>query len=234
MRAENSLGEIVRIRHLIIGTLPRVSITSLNQDANMATNVDSDTLRLMVSPAKCHRWCGRISCFIKGVYTIGLCVSRFSSEKIYSTGRRQIGIKSHSQIIQRHLAPKKKNSGRNGSIARNCLNLLSVVRARQNSVKYHMRRPCTTKDAPTKQRGIRRTYLQVQKCGQSCVFSSIEARRVPAFTSKSPEEREFVVDSRASTHMPSKKVSSSDELDTSGTSTNSTVVGTTNGKVQTN
>ena len=57
---------------------------------------------------------------------------------------------------------------------------------------------------------------------------------MPAFTSKSPQEREFVVDSRASTHMPSKKVSSSDELDTSGTSTNSTVVGTTNGKVQTN
>ena len=27
-------------------------VTSLNQDANMATNVDSDTLRLMVSPAK--------------------------------------------------------------------------------------------------------------------------------------------------------------------------------------
>ena len=85
-----------------------------------------------------------------------------------------------------------------------------------------------------KQRGIRRTYLQVQKCGQSCVFYSIEARRMPAFTSKIPEEREFVVDSRASTHMPSKKVLSSNELDTSGTSTNSTVVGTTNGKVQTN
>ena len=43
------------IRHVVIGTLPRVSITRLNQDASMATNVMSDTLRLMGSPAQCRR-----------------------------------------------------------------------------------------------------------------------------------------------------------------------------------
>ena len=64
-------------------------------------------------------------------------------------------------------------------------------------------------------------------------FSSIEARRLPAYASKSPEEQEFVVDSGASAHMLSKKVLSSDELDTLGRSRNSTVVVTTNGKVQT-
>ena len=32
-----------------------------------------------------ERWCERISCIIEGVYTIGLCFSRFLSEKIYST-----------------------------------------------------------------------------------------------------------------------------------------------------
>ena len=46
------MGESVRIRHVILGTLPCVSITSLNQDANMATNADPDTMRLKGSPAK--------------------------------------------------------------------------------------------------------------------------------------------------------------------------------------
>ena len=53
-------------------------------------------------------------------------------------------------------------------------------------------------------------------------------------TSKSPEEREFVVDSGASMHMMSKKDLSSHELDTSQRSRNPTVVLTTNGEVHTN
>ena len=52
LRAEISLGESVRSRRVLLGTLPCVSITSLNQDANMATNVNSDTMRLMESLAK--------------------------------------------------------------------------------------------------------------------------------------------------------------------------------------
>ena len=48
-RAE-TFGEGVRTRHVIIGTLPCVSIARLNQGANMATNADFDTLRLMGSP----------------------------------------------------------------------------------------------------------------------------------------------------------------------------------------
>ena len=51
----NFLRERVRIRHLINGILPCVSITSLNQDPNMATIADSDTLRLIGSPARCRR-----------------------------------------------------------------------------------------------------------------------------------------------------------------------------------
>ena len=49
------LGESVRIRDVIFGTLPCVSITSLDQDAHIATNADSDTLRLMGSPARSRR-----------------------------------------------------------------------------------------------------------------------------------------------------------------------------------
>ena len=50
-RSEISLGKSVRIRHVNVGTLPCDSITS----PNMATNADSDTLRLMGSPAKSRR-----------------------------------------------------------------------------------------------------------------------------------------------------------------------------------
>ena len=49
IRAE-IFAEGVRTRHVIIGTLPCVSIARLNQGANMATNADFDTLRLMGSP----------------------------------------------------------------------------------------------------------------------------------------------------------------------------------------
>ena len=54
-RSEITSGESVRALHVIFGTLPCVSITSLNQDALMAKSADSDTLRLMDSPAKSRR-----------------------------------------------------------------------------------------------------------------------------------------------------------------------------------
>ena len=63
------------------------------------------------------RRCERLSRDIEGVYTIGLCISRFSSEKIYSTWIWNVGIKTRRQILQRHLAPNQ-NSGKKGSIAR--------------------------------------------------------------------------------------------------------------------
>ena len=54
-RAQVTPKEIARIRHVIIGILPYVKITNLNRDAKSATNVCSDTLRLLASPAKCRR-----------------------------------------------------------------------------------------------------------------------------------------------------------------------------------
>ena len=53
-------------------------------------------------------------------------------------------------------------------------------------------------------------------------------------TSKSPEERELVVDSGASMHVMRNKDSSSYELDTLRRSKNPTVVLTANGEVHTN
>ena len=52
MRADICRKECVRTRHVIIGTLPCVSITSVNEDANMAISAESDTLRLMGSTVK--------------------------------------------------------------------------------------------------------------------------------------------------------------------------------------
>ena len=57
-------------------------------------------------------------------------------------------------------------------------------------------------------------YLQAQECRQSCVWDfCYKVRAMPAPTLKSPEEREFVVDSGASMHLLSRKMSS-EELDT--------------------
>ena len=63
-------------------------------------------------------------------------------------------------------------------------------------------------------------------------FSPSENRCLPASTLK-PEEREFVVDSRASMHMISKKDLSDAEMDTLTKSCSPTIVITANGEVQT-
>ena len=65
-------------------------------------------------------------------------------------------------------------------------------------------------------------------------YTSVEARAMPAPTSKRPEERKFVVDSGASMRMLSKKDLSSDELDTLRRSRNPITVVTVQGEVQTN
>ena len=54
-RAKNSSKESAQIRRVILGILPYVTITSLNRDANTATNVCLDTLRLMGGPVKSVR-----------------------------------------------------------------------------------------------------------------------------------------------------------------------------------
>ena len=70
-------------------------------------------------------------------------------------------------------------------------NLTSVILPCQNQEKDHMRRPCTKK--------------KLKNADKATFYTPIEARVMPAPTSKSPEEREFVVDSGASVHMMSKK-----------------------------
>ena len=52
-----------KIRHVVVGILPCVILTRLNQDVNMAKNANSDTMMLGRRPAVEERQCQRISCF---------------------------------------------------------------------------------------------------------------------------------------------------------------------------
>ena len=70
-------GEVYEPVMFFFGTLQCVSITSLNQDAHLAKNADSDTLRLMGIPAKSRR---KVV-----VYTIGLILMR----EIQSYGKKE-------------------------------------------------------------------------------------------------------------------------------------------------
>ena len=79
----------------------------------------------------------------------------------------------------------------------------------------------------------KRVY-KLKNTDKALFYSPIETRAMLAPTSRSPEEREFVVDSGASMHMLSKKDLSSDEKETLWRSRNPTTVVTASGEVQTN
>ena len=83
-------------------------------------------------------------------------------------------------------------------------------------------------------RDLAENIYKLKNADKGTFYSPIEAMVMPAPTSKSPEEREFVVDSETSMHMTSKKDFCFDELDTLRRSRNPTVVLTANGEVHTN
>ena len=154
-------------RHVIIGTLLCVSITSLNQDAHFAKNAASDKLRLMdgQSSKKVEEklWT-KITCLTEGVYTIGLRVPRLHSKEVYSTESRKIGIKSHSQILQGHVTPHH-NSGKQ----RSTFGKFAIVRTSrtqsacsQNSRTGRHKKPHNKNDASAEKHGLDET------CGQKC------------------------------------------------------------------
>ena len=82
---------------------------------------------------------------------------------------------------------------------------------------------------PQSSMGFGKNIYKLKNSDKATLYAPIEARVMPAPTSKRPEEREFVVDSGASMHTMSKKELSSDELDTLRRSRNPTVVLTANG-----
>ena len=80
---------------------------------------------------------------------------------------------------------------------------------------------------------LTKMFFKPKNLDKATVYSTVEARAVPAPTSLLPKEREFVVDPGASMHMLSKKDLSSHEKDTVKRSTHPTVVMTANEEVQT-
>ena len=81
------------------------------------------------------------------------------------------------------------------------VNLMSAIRVRPDLRKEHETKPCNKKDAPAEQHGHGEKCLKAENTDKATFYCPIEAKATPAPTSKSPEEREFVVDFRASMHM---------------------------------
>ena len=126
---------------------------------------------------------------LKESYTIGLCIPRFLSEKIYSTWTWKIGNKTRRQILQRHLAPNQTKFGKE-RVHRKVLS---------KSVRL-VRSPCAPKrlwsknDAPAKQRGIWRDFFTSSRIRTKTPFyipGEVKGMPAPTTTSKRPEEREF-------------------------------------------
>ena len=80
---------------------------------------------------------------------------------------------------------------------------------------------------------LAKNILKFREKHKTAFFSPSENWCLPAPSAIKPEEREFVVDSRASMHMISKKDLNSAELETVTTSRSPTTIITANGEVQT-
>ena len=98
---------------------------------------------------------------------------------------------------------------------------------------------CSQEETEWQEQGAReaawklaKNVFKLKEHQRATFFSPSENWCLPASTLK-PEEREFVVDSRASMHMISKKDLSNAEMDTLTKSCSPTIVTTANGEVQT-
>ena len=157
-----AVTKIVKIRHVDSGILPCVTTTSLRPDTYMEKHVSSDMLRLMKSPANSQRKVVRKEqlrywrslnnwvVYLKILIWEGLLYVNLEcwDQNTPSNSPRAPGTKFKFGKARVHREELSKSA-----------NLMSVVIARQNSGKDHMRRPCTKKDAPAEQRGIWRNIF---------------------------------------------------------------------------
>ena len=109
-RADISLWRSVRTRHVIIGTLSCVLIYRSESRCTCGEKCRFRHAEVDWQPSKKSEKSGVKGsvALLKESIQLG-CVSRFSSEKIYSTKRRKIGIKSHRRILQGHVVPDKNS-----------------------------------------------------------------------------------------------------------------------------
>ena len=116
------------------------------------------------------------------------------------------------------------------------VNLTSVVLMLQNSRTELRKKPCNKKDAPVEMHVKWRNMSISSKISTKPRSTGLQkfGWSLPAPSSKKPEERQSVVNSRASMHMLSRKDLISAELETVRVSRTPTTVVTANGAVQTN
>ena len=164
-----------------------------------------------------------------------LCISRFLSEKSVLRENRKLGSNHTVKFSKGTWHHKKIAKERVHCGAFESVNLTRAIRAPPSLRGGNKTKPCIKKDAPAEWHATWREVSISSKIRIKLRFYSLlDARATLAPTSKSPEEREFVVDSGASMHMLSKKVLSSDEMETLRRSRNTTTVVTASGEVQTN
>ena len=212
--------------------------TSLRPDAYVAKNADSDMLRLRRSPAKKQRKVVRKDQlhYRRSLQNWVVCLKILIRENLFYVKKEDWDQNTPS------------NSPRAPGAQIKIRERKGPLRGIIPKCEPHERSPCSPtfgershEETLHQERCARKVALdsaklfhKLKNADKPACYSSIEARRMLALTSKSPEEQEFVVDSGASMHMLSKKVLSSDELDTLGRSRDSTVVVTANGEAQTN
>ena len=102
-RARITSKDIVRIRGVIIGTLPYVKISSLNGDAHSAKEAYSSTQRLTVSPVKSMISGGEGSVvLLKKSKHLGCVVQDTKPPKSHSILRKStFGIRSHRSVLKK-------------------------------------------------------------------------------------------------------------------------------------
>ena len=173
--AKNLLEESVRIRHVICG-ISRVLQLQVRIRMQVWWQMSFQTPWgwWTAQQRVREKWWKRLSCLIEGVCTIGLCISRFLSEKFYSTWKRKMGIKSHRQILTRHVAPHKK-IGKEKVLREatfRSVNLMSAPRAPQVCGRDTRWNLASRNSSPRSGMGLGEKYLQAQECRQIYVLLS--------------------------------------------------------------
>ena len=180
-----------------------------------------------------ERWCERISSDIEGVFTIGLCISRFLSEKnLFYVNLESLdqNTPSDSPKCTWHEITIRERKGPSRGVAQKCA-------PRERSPCAHKATFCIPGEAKVMSTpvavGFGKKHLVAQEFGQNHVLFSYWSKGNAGSSLTRPEEREFVVDSGASMHMMRKKEISTEEMGKVKRSRSPTVVLTANGEVHT-
>ena len=151
------------------------------------------------------------------------CVPGLLSKKLYSLGTWKIRIKSHRQILQRHIKDREGKGPSQGMM---------------QTCEPQERNPCepkfedrTVQETLQQERCARNVFL-LKKSDKATFHSQTQVWVMLPPSAQNLKERAFVVDSGASMHMLSKKDLSSGELETIRKSRNPTTVVTANWEVQ--